>query len=657
MSINIQDKNGIVRVATGKYGLVLDAGQGIGEVLDASGLRYFSFPLDARLTLKDSYASQMASPLQSVIGKDSVEVLSTAIDCWTSQALAFSFKEDYFTVVYRGTAAKPVRVDECFYFLRGEKGMNLQHMYEGFSPAPVGGRNGEEDLYSFSPSATAFSYYSPSPLNVGLRFSNGWVGLGLIDIPNGEGLVLGETWGLKVDAPAGHLVTEAGEEYTAPRIVVTFPANEWEGISDYRNVLADMGLVNTTPIEQRGLPEWWKLPMYCTYGDQIVAMQPYWLTDWHWGADDFTQEWAKEAIERAERRLGYQGFTVILDAFWTKRWDGDPNPCDRFPDLRGLIDWCHERGHKVLLWYPPLVTSILNGAGSDARRFGVLPPGTDQEVEKVPIDISSPNFPAYAEYLAKKFFGDGEGEFDADGLKLDFIGIMPRPCETQYQDPGAGMGLRALHRWLTVFGEAARAVKSDVCLNWSAADPQFDGLFSSNRTHDTHFSPLEFERRSRISALAMPNTMINFDGCLMRDCWVDQCYLPAALYSTPSLYYAHKWHGDVDVSDEQLEVLGKLFEVSAKRPWGRSTFLSYGNWQLESEGRIVGETVDSKSMILFSGDGKGHVFSMASDKISLPLHGRKIKEVSPQPDDLEISEDKITASWRRGVIYELLLAD
>lgn len=657
MPVHIREENNTIRIAAVRYGLVLDCERGVGEVLDRSGAAFFSFPLDVKVTTRDMGDSQIPLPLRATVDTDRVELVGRRTNLWTWQKLSFQFTDDHFTVAYSAVAAKSLRVSDCVCFFRVDRGMSLQHIYQGFSPAPTAGRNGEEGLYSFTPSATAYSFFSPSPLNIGLGFAHGWVGLGLIDLPNGEGISLGESWGLEVDAPAGHVLTGTGEQYAAPRIAVTFPANEWEGISEYRRVLVEMGMVDTTPIEERNLPGWWKRPAYCTYGDQIVEMQPYWLTDWHWGADGFTDEWARNAIERTERRLGYRDFTVILDAFWTKRWDGDPNPTDRFPDLRGFIDWCHDRGHKVLLWYPPLVTSLLEGAGSDARRFGVLPPGTDLDAEKVPIDITSPDFPAYAQHLARVFFGDGPGELDADGLKLDFIGLMPRPRDTRYQNPTAGMGLRSLHRWLTIFGEAARSVKSDVHLNWSAADPHFEGMFSSNRTHDTHFSTVEFERRSRISALAMPNTMINFDGCLMRDVWADVCYLPAALYGTASLYYSNKFHGNVEIPDEQLEVLGKLFALSARRPWGRPIFLSYGNWQLESEGCIVGETVDSKALVMFHDEHSGSIFSMVNERISLPLHGREVLEVSPKPADLDISDGAISASWERGVVYDLRVED
>lgn len=642
-----------VSVRSGRYKLEIDCDRGWADVFVESGLALFSFPTDVRVTFASGECSQIGIASSVVVDGGSIILSGGEARPWRGQTLRIDCADDDVIFGYSATAAERVRVAEAFYFLRDDAGMALGGMYEGFSPAPPHGRNGDMSLYSFTPAGTAYSYYSPSPLNVGLRFAGGWVGLGLMDLPNGDGISVEPDWSVKVDSPSGHLRADKGDTYLAPRLVMTFPADEWEGIAAYRRVLVTEGVVDDIPIEDRNLPDWWKRPIYCTYGDQIVEQQPYWMTDRHWDHPDYTSQWVRGAVEEAENRLGYREFTVVVDAFWMDRWNADPKPSSRFADLRDLVDWCHERGHKILLWYFPLHTSLEDGKGAVARRFGVLPPDNASDAASAPIDVTSPAFAGYAQYLSETLFGSGPGQFDADGLKVDFLFHLRRPASARYQQPEAGMGVRELHRWLEVFGAAARSVKPDVCINWSAADPHFEYLFGANRTHDTHFCPREFERRARISALASPNTPINFDGCLMRSEWVNMCYLPAALYGTPSLYYCRRFHGGIDMTPEQAGLLGKLFELSARRPWGRARFLSYGNWQLETRGTIVGETVDGKALIMFVEDGTGLVFSTDSGPFSLPLHGRRIESVEPEPIDLKIAGDRISAQWQRGVLYTL----
>jgi hypothetical protein len=135
----------------------------------------------------------------------------------------------------------------------------------------------------------------------------------------------------------------------------------------------------------------------------------------------------------------------------------------------------------------------------------------------------------------------------------------------------------------------------------------------------------------------------------------DECYLAAAVYGTPSLYYAKSFHGDVEIPDEQLQVLGRLFRLSAKRPWGRPRFLSYGNWQLQSRGQIMAQSVDSKALIMLAEDGSGWIFSMLNERIALPLLGRSVCNVEPCAPFTDIRSDEIIADWQRGTIYKLTL--
>lgn len=483
----------------------------------------------------------------------------------------------------------------------------------------------------------------------------GWAGIGLANLPDAEGMLLTDSWEALIDRPSGHIVTGPGEYYSPPPVVFVFAEDPWSLLERFRAALAELGQAGCTPVEERSLPGWWKAPFYCTYGDQIIEMQPHWCTDLDWAHPDYTSDWVREKVAALERRLDWNGFTVIIDAFWTDPWNADPIPSARFKDLPGLIEWLHARGHKVLLWYFPFHTGLTDGRGRLAREFQVLEPGLPEDAPEGAIDATAPGFRAYAAEISRRMFGkDG---LDADGVKLDFLFRLRTPANARYHRPEQGMGLREARLWLEIFAEEARTVKPDVHINWSAADPRFDGLFSSNRTHDVHRDPLEIQRRARICAAGCPETPVHMDGCLMRASWAEEAYLAAAVYGIPSLYYSHTFQGGDPIPDETMSILSTLLQLAAEKPWGRARFLGYGRWLLESAGKVVAESVEGRALVMFPTGGEGRVFSLDSRRRRLPLHGRTLVGIEPRPAALMVRDGHVEADWVRGILYRLTLKE
>ena len=61
-----------------------------------------------------------------------------------------------------------------------------------------------------------------------------------------------------------------GEEYHIPTIIITFPQDEFSAVGLFRQKLIDFGKYTPSKPELSELPDWWKNPFVCTYGDQMI---------------------------------------------------------------------------------------------------------------------------------------------------------------------------------------------------------------------------------------------------------------------------------------------------------------------------------------------------------------------------------------------------
>lgn len=221
-----------------------------------------------------------------------------------------------------------------------------------------------------------------------------------------------------------------GDTYEGPRVVFYFPRDGWDVMARFRQLLEADGQVAKPPAARTA---WWKRPAYCTYGDQIMAMQPALYTCAYWDHPHYTQAWAERAVRLAEERLGWREFTVVLDAFWQRAWDPDPTPDPvRFPRQRQLVGRWHDRGHRVLLWYQPhAVDAGKADYGALAQQFGVVGRYVEPELPALGqpplrfLDYTAPQAEAYLREVARRLFSDDPDALNADGVKLDFLFFVP----------------------------------------------------------------------------------------------------------------------------------------------------------------------------------------------------------------------------------------
>ena len=656
MSTNHKNLNGeSIRFVNDKYQLTYDSQKNTIHVGSPEGNEIVSFPAEFKLSTEkgDIY---LENPNYLFHNDELLVFHNKPNKNIETIHLYFHCMPDCILIGYKIVLSQiaSVRISSAVYFQKGEKGLYMIDCLKAFSPTPL-----QEGFYGrFKPQVSTFSTFCPPPLNFSIGNDHGLVSFGLIDLP--DSLVFGMTddLGILVEEPGNKKMVNGGGSYEAPRLLVTFPNDAWQGLSLFREKLITLNFHTPTPIENKIFPEWWKKPMVCTYGDEIMELQYNQFETDDWDNPKFNSQWFMDWLNSAEERLGYTDFTIILDVFWQNRFSADPIPDEnRFPNLRNIIDTCHAKGHHLLLWYAPFIDNLDLGFEPASKRFGVVsdtPSGVDNTYM---IDFTHPDIQEYLAYLANRLFGKQKGDLDADGLKMDFLCFIRKPQDATYANPELGMGIKEQYRFYKLFGIEAAKVKKDVLLNSSVCDPRFEDIVPMNRLHDIHYFWWERELRARISALAAPGIIIDSDGAIMTSDWFEQSYIDAVLYGTPSLYYIRKFHDGVSISDEKMKALGRLLSLSSRKTNGTPIFYSYGNWQLINNQKVMGETIDGKTIILFDGKGYGYLFTWKEGAQQIQLHGREVIKIEPPITQYRVENDAITGNWKAGIVYSLTLKE
>ena len=632
-----------------KYGYTYNAETNFLTLFSASGDYIMDIPLSARIVYsgKEIYFS---SPVAEQNGKR-ITVTSRVDDGIIGEVrMILDMHDDDIQIVMEADAEGDFAPHEVELFRIGKLGIKMIDCLEWFAPQPMNFDGINRAFNKRFCDLSLSGYFTPAPLNFTVGNKKGLVSFGLLDLPDSYEYRMTVRLGVIVEHPAGKKVISAGGVYRTPRMILTFPADEYQGISLYREKLCEYGIIDAKkkPIER---PDWWQRPIAVTYGDEMMLIQHNWFNDDDLDSDAFSEEWLYDWLDRTERRMGNIKFNIIIDALWQYRYTPEAYyDKERFPGFRRFIEYCHERDHKVILWTAPFICTDTLPIKSLAEKYGMLTNEYIRENAARKIDFSSDNAPLYFAELCEKYFGDGEGCLNCDGVKLDFLASLHRPDFSEYANADNGIGFREIYRFHELFAKAARAVKPDVLINASACDPRFEDHVSMNRLHDIQKVYSEREIRARISSLACPDLLIDSDGAIMISDWVFATYVSAVVYSAPSLYYIDRFHDSVSFTDEQMNALGSLLSLAGKKPYGRPEFISLGNWRSITDGRVYAASFDGKCVEVFSTDAKAYIFSTEGGTLEIPFFDRKLAR---EYSFAKIDGDNIVLNIEPMKVYEL----
>ncbi len=621
---------------------------------------------------------------------------NSALFTGESDCMKFDFLDDCIKVSYEKKFEKETPIYVSKIFATAETAINVVNLDRGFTPQARNNSGENMEFYRHLPDISANGYFSPSLFNFSVGNSDAWVSFGLLDIPDTKICKMDNDKSFLIESCGGNKVIDAGNAYKMPSVLITFPKDEWDGISLFRKKLIDFGLYSPKKKPFSKMPAWWKNPFVCTYGDQMledivgnpipknqpaketcadvcdegykhISQMPKWWENPDLYADNIkpdtsqfcdaiTEEWVNDFVNIAEEKWGFKNINLIIDDAWQLPHSFEPAVAtDRFPDMRKFIDGMHQRGHHVILWQTTMFDVVSNGFETRAQRLGVL---SDYKYEGIndpggyfgsrgldarAIDYTADNARQFLKEICQIMFGSGVGQYNADGMKLDFIGMTRDPEKTQtYMHPERGIGARELLLFYEMFYEEAKKVKPDVLIDCTVGDPRFEHAIDFNRLHDTHCGTIEKDLRAAVASRACSHLPIDSDGALMYVSWLKTHYISSAIYGVPSLYYIKNFHDVVpkdaehsfnrsdgekkSLTPREKQQLANLLQMTKFRPDGEAQMTSYGDWILKDNDKVNAMCQRGETVVYYPTEisDTGYIFTWQDEVICIPLYGRKI---------------------------------
>ncbi len=567
----------------------------------------------------------------------------------------------YFTVQFSGRVG-PLLSQVPQFFTTGNTGLEMSEVSSGTTPDPVfrsPTRTPEVRLGPI-PVAPYTAPMAPPPFVVELSTRLGWVGVGLVQVPDATTLSVTRRGAVTVNYPLSILLrireAGAGGKVTAPRAPSgAVPGGRWlefpafvfttgrssrADLVAYHSALAAMGQA-ASAAPPGGRPAWWSWPLVDTWGQQLV-------TDAARRDDEFTASWVRRYVALWKAEFHIQHFTVIIDSQWQSKL-GSATPSSRFGGLAGmqkLVRELHSQGIKVLLWWP----------------MWVLP---SAPVSRAKVDPTSSTFASSLATQMRTLLGSGPRDLHVDGLKLDWGSLVP--SADHFSRPQLGVGAAALLRYMRLIAQDAWGVARGALIDASAMAPQFVRYEDLLRLYDANSSEAWSDRAATVSAVD-PQSLMDGDGWRLTSSQAVSHIVGSSVFGTPAVYYASRWAGGAPISAAQAAALGLLISVAETRGQGTATPLtsdpaSGDDWSYTVAGRLGAQSLaGARAIVVYRYQGAcrspqaAEVVSMDTGPLAVPLPaGATLVQVSPSVPVSSKAGTPPMLTVAAGVAYALRL--
>jgi hypothetical protein len=594
-------EDGTVRIDERGYHLALDPGSGMVTVGAPDGREYTDFPIAV------AGAGRLPPGSRRVTRRDGQRVVSrllardgTALEEAVLEPSADSFvvRLSALPAVLAGGA--PRLLDD------GVRGLDLAPMLSGFTPDPTL----PPVMARPAVAVTGRTPFAPPPFDVELRAPPGWMGVGLVEVPAATAMRVTPDGGIGIDVPPA-LVAQGGDLGAGPPIaglvrlpgvVVTFAQDPYTGLRAYHDALLPLGQsAAAAPPGTR--PAWWTDPIVDTWGEQMALRAAR-------SSPLYTAAWVQRLADRWRQRFGTGPVTFVIDSRWQARI-GDPEPDPvRFGGIAGmrqLVDRIHARGDHVVLWWPLW-----------ARNIARVPPST-AAMHTAPagqiVDPTAGSFDGDTASQVATLLGDGPGQLDADGLKLDWGYDIP----LRLADPDRGWGASALLRYLQVLHADAHTVRPDALIDASAAAPQFAAVADAVRLYDA-WSEMQWNRRAAVVSAVDPDSLIDGDGWQATPADTLTHAVASTVYGTPALYFVTRWMSGAPISSAVAGELDAIVGLSGAKGQGRARALGGGDWAYADRSGIRAQSFDgSTALLVWRSPSCGTAISTLGGRMIVPL--------------------------------------
>lgn len=604
IKLKIKETKDSIYVTARSYSLSIEKSSAVIRLANLHGEAHTSFPLDVKYNL-DEIKNKIHANREWRI-RDKRISSKIIIDDLVVQEVNISFFDEAFEIRFASMPPHPTNFG-VYLFRRDKFGFDTSDWDQYFSPEP-------DDFSRTSPNVDIRVdrdqqwVFTPAPLNLSFKTPAGWFSIGLAELPDAS-IFAFKNNAIWLDIPWKKLQIKYDKIFRFPAVVFTFNNSPWEAVGDFSFYLSQNNLM--TPPANKPRPNWWKRPLVSTWGEQRVQQ----ISGSH---SDFNSNWVKKYVVQQQEALDSLTFNLIIEDKWANAY-GDPIPADRFRDMRHLIDWCHEQGIRVILFWRAWKVE----AYSLPIRMGIF----DGEY----IDATHDLFENYVDSCCQIIFGNKPDQLNADGLKIDYLFQTRDPARASYSNPLKGIGIRETYHYLRTFYRTAKKYKPDALIMSTAIDPHFAHIQDMVRINDDWDNKTLREKRARIITNAMPGMLINGDAADMSINIARYHYLTSAIYGIPSIHYLNQFR-DATIPQSIKDQILKLLKFYAKKPEGKLKFVDYGNWQiLNEDDEVAAESIPAgKGFLIFEDKDNATLLCTENSKIHLVFDRHLLKSVQDE---------------------------
>jgi len=586
-----------------QYLVVIDKATGILNLFSPLQKKYTQFPLTAQF---NPSASVVADAYLHWEIREHQLTLEYLRENRAVQKVILEFHEIGFQIKF---GIKPPLDEEggIYCFKNGTQGFDDINWTNYFSP--------EADDYYVRPPVIDVRasrdnqwIFCPAPLNISVETAAGWFSIGLAELAPITRFGL-KNQGIWLDYPWQKLPHVTAEFFWLTPLVFTFNNSEWQSVGDYRRYLEAKNHI-PPPKDLSNYPTWWQQPLLSTWGEQSVQNITQKNSGYH-------SAWVKDYISQQSKIYREIPFTIVIESQWQEQF-GDATPSRRFTDLKQLIQWCHQQGHKVILWWKAWTAD----AQSLAQKMRI----TDGDF----VDATHPNFPTYVKHCCAMMLSNADTALNADGIKLAEIFRVRDPRKATYADCSKGVGLQELYLYLETFYNQARLIKPDALIIGNAQNPHFQDVQDMVCLNEDWDNKLRREKRACIITQALPTMLIEGDAADMSGKIALYHYVTSAIYANPEIEYLTKFH-DEAIEPSMQELIAKIIYFYQDKGPGYPVFMDYGWWQWRNKNHLVAESIAKGTALLrYRGKSEATLFSIIDQDVPFILEKKRLLAVKDE---------------------------
>lgn len=309
-------------------------------------------------------------------------------------------------------------------------------------------------------------------------------------------------------AYSGHLFVDG--QWESPHIFLGHSPDRNTALKSYCQLLEERDAI-AKPVPAPAAQSWWRKPIFCGWHEQVaqnykqIQDTQASMLELETGAaitdmctQDNYQRWLDILLDQ-KIPIG----TVIIDSKWQKYFATFEVDENKWPDMRGFIDSCHEKNIHVILWQNAWGTE---GLGEDEC---ILRSG-----KSIAADPTSPTYLKRLRSGIEYMLSTDSACLNADGFKIDYTNRIP--VGAGFKTKADIYGFELQYTYLKAVYDTTKKVKPDCLISLFTANPYYRDVCDMIRLGDLYSvygRPVDtLRQRAEIVAIAMPSKPIDTDG-------------------------------------------------------------------------------------------------------------------------------------------------